>query len=202
MIPMYQANRVGPMASGDAFSPASRPATGGSFAPGGDARLFKQWSEAEFTLGVRIDALRVWARGVRSTVARVCLDWCIAGLEDVHDNLSQLRALVTHARASRRIRKDSLIVQYLAEAYVWTGDVLADVNALVRELDGGPAAGGSGSSEDSVAYIVEFLEPLHRQIEGCRTELAADPMLSHVVPLTTHLQSAIVALDWGLRTDG
>jgi hypothetical protein len=178
----------------------SQAATFGSFASRGDARLFHQWVEADFTLGVRIDALRVWTRGVRSTAARVCLDWCIAGLQDIRDNLSQLRALVTHARASGRIRKDSLLAQYLAEAYVWTGDVLADVNALVRELDGGPAAGGGGSIEDSLAYIVEFLEPLHRQIEVRRT--AVDPTLSQVVALTTRLQSAIVVLDWGLRADG
>jgi hypothetical protein len=198
---MSQANRIGPTASGDDFFPAWRPATGGSFA-GGDERLFEQWSKADFTLGVRIDALQVGTQGASSTAAQVCLDWCIAGLEDIRDNLSELRALVTHACASRRIRKDSIIVQYLAEAYVWTGDVLTDVNAFVQELDGGPAAARGGSIEDSLAYIHEFLEPLHREIDRCRSELAVDPTLSHVATLTTRLQSAIVALDWGLRTGG
>jgi hypothetical protein len=91
-------------------------------------------------------------------------------------------------------------VQYLADTYVWTGDVLTDVRALVEELDGGPPA-GPRSAEESSAYIDEFLEPLRRQIEAYRLELSADPELTKALTQTARLQEAIVALDWGLRAE-
>lgn len=195
-----QPDHVGALAPGDAFPPTWRPARDGLFAPDGDTLLFEHWSEADFTLNVRIAALRAATRDVRPTTAQVRLDWYIASLGDIRDSLSQLRVFVTHARASRRIQKDSLLVQYLADAYVWTGDVLADVSALAQELDGDQAGTGDGSVADSLAYIGEFLEPLHREIESHRANLGVDSTLRHVLPLTARLHSAIVALEWDLRT--
>jgi hypothetical protein len=148
-----------------------------SLPPRDDALLFRRWSDADINLDVRIKALRMWTRNVHAMAARVSLDWCIVSLEDVRDSLSQLRVLVTNARASRRIRRDSLLVQYLAEAYVWTGDVLADVHAFVQGLDGGPLAEGGGSLGDSSAYIDDYLAPLQRQIATCSLKLGVDPAL-------------------------
>lgn len=195
-----QPNDAGALTPGDAFPPTWRPARDGSFAADGDALLFEHWSDADFTLNGRIAALRAVTRDVRPTTAQVRLDWYIAALGDIRDSLSQLRVFVTNARASRRIQKDSLLVQYLADAYVWTGDALADVSALAEELDGGRAGAGDGSVADSLAYIVEFLEPLHRGIESHRANLGVDSTLRHVLPLTARLHSAIVALEWDLRT--
>jgi len=166
--------------------------------------LFERWTdwgEADHALDVHMDALRGWRLDLRATAARVCLDWCIAGLEDVSDRLRQLRAVVTDARASRRIGRSSLLVVYLGYAYVWTGDVLPDVQALVDELEGGPPASSVREIDDSSAYIALFLEPLHRKIQACRPELDPHSWLHEALAETARLQTAIVALDWGLRTE-
>lgn len=202
---MPHIHHAGAAAPGDAFAPPwrSTPAADRDSAPGDDGLLFdpwSDWSEADLVLDLRIDALHRWKDEVRAMAARVCLEWSVASLQDVRGRLREMRAIVTSARARHLIRRDSLLVQYLADTYVWTGDVLTDLRALVEELDGGAAA-GPRLAEESSAYIEEFLEPLRRQIDGCRLELGADPELAQALAQTARLQEAIVALDWGLRAE-
>jgi hypothetical protein len=128
-------------------------------------------------------------------------DWCISSLDDILDHVSQLRILVRDARTSGCIREDSPLVEYLADVYVWTGEALADVSALVQRLEGGPVAEGGGSLADSSAYIADYLAPLYRQIAARYLALGVDPALGRLQSLTALLESAIVALDWGLRAD-
>jgi hypothetical protein len=143
----------------------------------------------------------MWTRSVRATAARVGRDWCISSLDDILDHVSQLRVLVRNARTSGRIRGDSPLVQYLADVYVWTDEALADVSALVQRLEGAPVAEGGGSLADSSAYIADYLAPLYRQIASRYLTFGVDPALRRLQSLTALLESAIVALDWGLRAD-
>ncbi len=202
---MPHIRKSGAMALDDAFAPPWRatPEADEESSSGDNGLLFdpwSDWSEADLILDLRIDALERWKDEVSATAALVCLEWSVASLQDVRDRLREMRAVVTNARARHLIRRDSLLVQYLAETYVWTGDVLTDVRALVEELDGGLPA-GPRSAEESSAYIDEFLEPLRRQIERCRLERGADPELAKALAKTARLQEAIVALDWGLRAE-
>ncbi len=197
----------GPRAPDDAFPPPwrSTPAADGDFASIDEALLFEpwcDWGEADLALNERVEALRQHKWELRVPAARVCVDWFVASLQDVRDRLRDMRAAVTNARARHRIRRDSLLVQYMAETYVWAGDVLTDVMALVEEVNGSPVPARRRSTEESSAYIEDFLTPLHMQIGACRFEVGLDPELNQALAHADRLHEAVVVLDWGLRTEG
>jgi hypothetical protein len=200
---MSQTNQLAAVTTGDALSPERRTgrAIEAAMATRDEALWFERWRAADINLEERISALRMWTGSVHATAARVGRDWCISSLDEILDQVSQLRVLVRNARTSRCIREDSPLVQYLADVYVWTGEALADVYALVQRLEGAPAAEGGGSLADSSAYIADYLAPLHRQIVARYPTLGVDPVLRRLQSMTALLESAIVALDWGLRAD-
>ena len=147
----------------------------------------------------RMRALHLWATGVRELSSNLELDWCIACLADVRSALYQLHV----AARSELLAPSSAgppVVSYLSEAYVWCGDVLDNVEALVQELSGGPSVHDAGLAEDSSAYIDEFLAPLFRRMcESARGATVAPPPERALLPLAERLHVAIVSLNWVLQ---
>jgi hypothetical protein len=169
-----------------------------------DERLSAHWAEADLMLDAHIAALHMWTRDVTGVAPRSRVDWCVASLQEIQDCLSRLSAVVMGAHASGLGRAESPLVQYVTEAYVWTGDVMQDVLALVRELrsvDGGPAKKRGRSIEEESAYVTDFLDPLYRELVGLRSELEVDPVLRQVLPLAAGFRAAIVGLEEVLRTN-
>jgi hypothetical protein len=92
------------------------------------------------------------------------------------------------------------IVCYLSEAYVWYGDVLDDIEALVQDLRSGSHARDSALCEDSSAYINDFLEPLfQRMCASSRQNGFGQAQMRALLPVAQRLQVAIVSLDWTLK---
>jgi hypothetical protein len=174
--------------------------------PGGKAGLeqhvFAHWAEAGVTLGAHIAALRMWTRDVSAVAPRSRLDWCVAGLEEIQDCLSQLSAIIMDAHAPALVHAGSPLVRYVTESYVWAGDVMQDVLALVQELRaaaGSAATQGGRPLDDESAYVRDFLDPLYEEIQGLRSEIAADPVLCQALPLAASLRGTILSLDGALR---
>jgi hypothetical protein len=90
-----------------------------------------------------------------------------------------------------------VIVSYLSEAYVWYGDVLEDVEALVEDVRLGASLRNPVLADDSGAYIDEFLEPLFRQVceSGGGHTSERHPMTSAFLPIAQRLYAAIVSLN-------
>ena len=147
----------------------------------------------------RMRALHLWATGVRELSSTLQLDWCIACLADVRSALYQLHV----AASNERLAASSVgppVVAYLSEAYVWCGDVLDDVEALVQELSGAPSVRETGLAEDSSAYIDEFLAPLFRRMCKSVREATVTPLPERsLLPLAERLHVAIVCLNWVLQ---
>jgi hypothetical protein len=144
--------------------------------------------------------LQMWSTDVRETSSRMELDWCIACLADVRSTLYQLHVRVVDGYIPLAPHGPPPIVAYVSEAYVWCGDVLEDIQALVQDLRGGSAARASSIAEDSSAYIDEFLEPLFQEVcEGCQGPASDEPPVRPLLPLVERLHVAIVSLDWVLR---
>jgi hypothetical protein len=157
------------------------------------------WDDAFILFDGRMRALHLWATGVRELSSNLELDWCIACLADVRSALYQL-----HVAATReRLAPSSVgppVVSYLSEAYVWCGDVLDNVEALIHELSGGPSVRDTGLAQDSSAYIDEFLAPLFRRMcESARGATVATPPERALLPLAERLHGAIVSLNWVLQ---
>jgi len=143
--------------------------------------------------------LHLWSTGVREMSSSPELDWCIACLADVRSALYQLHVSVVFQHLPLTPHGPA-IVSYLSEAYVWCGDVLEDVQALVQELRYGTPVRASALADDSSAYIDEFLEPLFRDMcEACRDAAAGLPSTRALLPLAERLHVAIVSLNWVLR---
>ena len=83
---------------------------------------------------------------------------------------------------------------------MWYGDVLEDFKALVHDLRGGPQVRDPTVSEDSSAYIDDFLQPLfHDMCESCGENGPGQPKMRALMPLAERLHVAIVSLDWTLK---
>jgi hypothetical protein len=155
--------------------------------------------EAFVLFDSRIRTLELWSKDVRKTSSRLELDWCIACLSDVRSALYQLHVCIVDEHLPLTPHGPA-IVSYLSEAYVWCGDVLEDVKALVQELRGDSAVRDSALAEDSSAYIDDFLEPLfHEMCDGCQATSAGEPPMRALLPLAERLHVAIVSLDWVLK---
>jgi len=171
-------------------------------AAGLDQRV-SAWAEADLILDAHIAALHMWTRDVTGVAPRSRVDWCVASLQEIQDCLSRLSAIVMDVHASGLGRAESPLAQFVTEGYVWTGDVMQDVLALVRELrgvDDGPERTLRRSIEEESAYVTDFLDPLYRELVGLRSELKVDPILRHVLPLADSLRAAITGLEEVLRT--
>jgi hypothetical protein len=174
--------------------------------PGGTAGLdhvYALWTEADLTLGAHVAALGMWTKDVSAVAPRSRLDWCVASLEEIQDCLSQLSAVIMDAQAPGLVRVGSPLVRYVTETYVWMGDLMEDVLALVQELrgtEGGAARKGGRSTEEESAYVREFLDPLYEEILGLRSEIEGDLVLRQALPLVASLRATVVALDGALRS--
>jgi hypothetical protein len=147
----------------------------------------------------RMRALHLWATGVRELSSNLELDWCIACLADVRSALYQLHVSAANERMAPSPTA-SPVVAYLSAAYVWCGDVLDNVEALVRTLSGAPSVLDAGLAQESSAYIDEFLAPLFRRTcESVRGATTAPPPERALVPLAERLHVAIVSLNWVLQ---
>ena len=162
--------------------------------------VVKAWDDAFILFDARIRMLHLWATGVREMSSSLELDWCIACLADVRSALYQLHVDVVHEHLAPPPHGPP-IVSYLSEAYVWCGDVLDDVEALVQKLRGGPSVRDTGLAEDSSAYIDEFLAPLFRQMcDSNRRMPVGQPPPPAFLLLAERLHVAIVSLNWVLAT--
>jgi hypothetical protein len=157
------------------------------------------WDDSFILFDARIRRLHLWATGVRELSSSLELDWCIACLADVRSALYQLHVAVLEEHPAS-VPHDAPIVAYLSEAYVWCGDVLDDVQALVQKVRGDPSVRGEALGDDSSAYIDEFLTPLFRQIcdSGGGMAPGGRPPRAYL-PLAERLHAAIVSLNWVLR---
>jgi hypothetical protein len=155
------------------------------------------WGHAFILFDARLRMLQLWSRDVRETSARLELDWCIACLADIRSALYALHVCVVdqHLPLSP---KGPAIVSYLSEAYVWCGEILDDVQALVQELRGGLVR-DSSLAEDSSAYIDDFLHPLFEAMCETSRETADQAPMRAFLPLAERLHIAIVSLDWVLK---
>jgi hypothetical protein len=141
--------------------------------------------------------LQLWSKDVPDESSRLELDWCVACLADIRSALYGLQVCVVdqHLPLSP---SGPAIASYLSEAYVWCGEILDDVQALVQELGGGSVRDFS-LAEDSSAYIADFLSPLFEAMcESSRAAADEGPMRA-LLPLAERLHVAIVSLDWVLR---
>ena len=164
-----------------------------------DRASITAWDDTFVAFDARIRMLHLWATGMRELASSPELDWCIACLADVRSALYQLHVSVLHENLAPP--DGPPIVSYLSEAYVWCGDVLGDVEALVQRLRGAPFVRVAGVAEDSAAYIDEFLAPLFRRLcEDGRGTTADPPLPPAFLPLAERLHAAIVSLDWVLRS--
>jgi hypothetical protein len=155
--------------------------------------------EEFIALDTRIRMLHLWSTGVRELSSSVKLDWCIACLADVRSALFQLHLGVTGEHLPLAPHGPA-IVAYLSEAYVWCGDVLDDVRAVVEQLRGGAPRRLPAIADDSSAYIEEFLGPLFLEMcASCREPPADSASTRAFLPLAERLQVAIVSLNWVLR---
>jgi hypothetical protein len=143
--------------------------------------------------------LHLWSTGMREMSSSPELDWCIACLADVRAALYELHVHVVHEGLPTTAHGPA-IVSYLTEAYVWCGDVLEDVQALVKQLRYGTPVPVSALTDEASAYIDEFLEPLF--CDMCRSwrDTGGDlPSTNTLLPLAERLHVAIVSLNWVLR---
>jgi hypothetical protein len=94
------------------------------------------------------------------------------------------------------------VVVYLSEAYVWCGDVLDDVEALLKGLHNGSTRCDTALAEDSGEYIEEFLCPLLDQVSNVRPRSSGvEPSLQPLHALAQRLHMAIVSLSWALTAN-
>jgi len=157
------------------------------------------WGDALLHFDSRVRTLQLWSRDVRIASSRLELDWCIACLADIRAALYRLHVRIVEEGLSVEPHGPA-IVSYLSEAYVWCGDVLDNVQALVCELRGGPAVRDAGLADDSSEYIDEFLSPLFQSVcESCRLAGDGDRSTLVLLPHIERLHVAIVSLNWALE---
>lgn len=157
------------------------------------------WRDAFVLFDARIQMLQLWSTDLGEISSKPELDWCVACVADVRSALYQLHVCVADERLSLPPHGPA-IVSYLSEAYVWYGDVLEDFKALVHDLRGGPQVRDPTVSEDSSAYIDDFLQPLfHDMCESCGENGPGQPKMRALMPLAERLHVAIVSLDWTLK---
>lgn len=161
----------------------------------GPATVLATWDDAFILFDARIRALHLWATGVREMPSSLELDWCMACLADVRSALYQLHLGVVREKLAPPPRGPP-VVSYLSEAYVWCGDVLGNVEALVQKLSGGSSDGGAGLTDDSSTYIDDFLTPLFRKMCESADRHPPPPAL---LPLAERLHASIISLNWVLR---
>jgi hypothetical protein len=155
--------------------------------------------DAFIVLDARIRVLHLWSTGMREMSSGPELDWCVACLADVRSALYQLHVSVVDQHLPLTAHGPA-IVAYLSEAYVWSGDVLEDVQAVVQQLRHGTAVRALPFADDSSAYIDEFLEPLFREMcASCRDIAVGQSSTRALLPLAERLHVAIVSLNWVLQ---
>jgi len=155
--------------------------------------------DAFIALDGRIRMLHLWSTGIREMSSSPELDWCIACLADVRSALYQLHVSVLDEHLPLTPHGPA-IVSYLSEAYVWCGDVLEDVQALVQQLRGGALPRVPALDDDSSAYIDDYLEPLFREMcESCLRTPTELPSTRTFLPLAERLHVAIISLNRALR---
>src|ERR1017187_3262662 len=149
------------------------------------------WGHAFILFDARIRMLQLWSTDVREIASRRELDWCIACLADIRSALYGLHICVVDEHLPLR-PNGSQIVSYLSEAYVWCGEILDDVQALVQELRGGLVR-DVALAEDSSAYIDDFLEPLFEDMcQSCRGAAVGQAPMRAFLPLAERLHVAIL----------
>ena len=155
--------------------------------------------DAFIVLDARIRMLHLWSTGMREMSSSPELDWCVACLADVRSALYQLHVSVVDQHLPLTPHGPA-IVAYLSEAYVWSGDVLEDVQTLVEQLRHGAPVRALPFADDSSAYIDEFLEPLFREMCASCRDIAVGPSSTRaLLPLAERLHVAIVSLNWVLQ---
>ncbi len=163
------------------------------------ATVLASWRDALIVFDARILLFQQWSTDVQIMSSRIELNWCIACLAEVRSALYQLHVCLVGENLP--LTPNGLaIVSYLSEAYVWCGDVLENVEALVQELRGVSAVRNSILAADSSAYIRDFLEPLLDEMrESGRSKAAGEPAMGTHLSLAERLRIAIVSLDWLLN---
>jgi hypothetical protein len=156
------------------------------------------WQTSLVVFDTRIRTLQLWSKDVRDISSSMELDWCIACLADIRSALYQLQARIVDERLPLA-RNGRAVVSYLSEAYVWSADVVDDVQALVQELRGGSVR-DVALAQDSSAYIDDFLDPLfHSMCHSCRGMSASRPPMRALLHLAERLHVAILSLAWVLQ---
>jgi hypothetical protein len=155
------------------------------------------WGHAFILFDARIRMLQLWSTDVCESSSRLELDWCIACLADIRSALYGLHVCVVDQHLPLSPNGPA-IVSYLSEAYVWCGEILDDVQALVQELRGGLARDCS-LAEDASAYIDDFLDPLFEAMCDSSQGTAEHGPMRAFLPLAERLHVAIVSLDWVLK---
>jgi hypothetical protein len=162
--------------------------------------VIRIWADAFFRFDARVRAILARTPSSEEEASRAASEWCIACLNDVRAAIYELHVWVLYERVPLT-HDGPAIVSYLSEAYVWCGDVLDDVERLLDRVGSGSAHRDSASSEDSDAYIEDFLGPLFGIVRGGGARTGpTDPTPHSLQPLAERLHVAIVSLNWALLT--
>jgi len=163
--------------------------------------LVPVWHDAFAHFDARVRAILARVPDAGTEAATPAWEWCVACLTDVRRAVYELHMWLLYERVPLTADCPST-VSYLAEAYVWCGDVLDDVEGWREDLRNGSDHRDATLAEDSLEYIEDFLCPLLGRVCASSLESGAVGQASRALrPLVERLHIAIVSLNWALMAN-
>jgi hypothetical protein len=134
----------------------------------------------------------------RSGSALDYLNDCLDGLESLRDALYELHVIIVDERLRPWMGPGSSLVAYFSAAHVFAGDVLFELDEIVRLESGALRETKEADlTSSATAYILTFLDPLMEALRDlCARAEGSDPdhPLRRTLQGATRVQSEIVAL--------
>ena len=162
----------------------------------------RHWCSEEYeAIETRIRALQEVTLGATNPAVSAYYEECVAGLADVRNAMRDVNLVLLEKGLEPWVATQSPLMAYLSSAFVWCGDVIADLQELAEHHGNTSSwdAQRRDVAESAKSYIVEFLEPLYRGLNQlCGSSWPGHP-LQRVRPPVERLESQIVSLSWELN---